>query len=112
MKRERHIYLTDAQTEAASLRNGLLSSSNPILKVLVDADSYTHINNLVSYPYIEKKNIPLKTETYTYENEYLVSYRTGDYAGGGYSYERYTAEGKKQVYPTNPREHFKPLDIV
>jgi len=103
--------LTEAQRKASELRTNL-NGENPILAVFADADSYAHINRIITWPYITEKNIPMKTETYTYEVEELVSYRTGDYAGGGQSYERYTAEGEKQVYPTNPSEHFKPLDIV
>jgi hypothetical protein len=103
--------LTEAKSKASELRTNL-NGENPILAVFADADSYAHINRIITWPYITEKNIPMKTETYTYEVEELVSYRTGDYAGGGQSYERYTAEGEKQVYPTNPSEHFKPLDIV
>jgi len=103
--------LTEAKSKASELRTNL-NGENPILAVFADADSYAHINRIITWPYITEQNIPMKTETYTYEVEELVSYRTGDYAGGGQSYERYTAEGEKQVYPTNPSEHFKPLDIV
>jgi hypothetical protein len=109
--RKEHTSIASVQSEASWLSTKL-NGDNPILVIHPQANNYTSFTNIVSEPYVREESIAMETETYTYQHEYLVNYRTANYAGGGQSWESYTAEGTKKSYPKNPNEHFKPLDII
>ncbi|CAI2197347.1 7492_t:CDS:2, partial [Funneliformis geosporum] len=85
---------------------------NPILLIHPACDCYRSFDTFVGEPYVKSNILPIRTETYTSQEEYVVSYATVNYIGGGKYIETYTAERTRKHYPTDPDNHLKPLDIV
>jgi len=109
--RKEHNSLAYAQSEAQWLKEKL-NGDNPMLVINPQANNYTSFNNIVREPYVREESISMETETYTCQEESLVSYNTGNYLAGGRFIETRTVERTKKVFPQNPDQHFKPLDVI
>jgi len=97
--------LESAKNRASNLRIEL-NGENPILAII---GSYGNISpsSILSEPYVMRREIPCRMESYTYV-ESPISYPSGDYY---YQYS-YETKAEKRIYPSNPDEYLKPLDIV
>lgn len=115
-QRNKHRNLSDTQKEAEWLRNKLTNDSeycnNPIL-IVIDPYEKISIDDLFSKPYVLEKEIPCKIETRTYTIYVNSPTSRGydcKYIWGGI-WEEYR-EIKEIIYPGNPDNYLKPLDVV
>jgi len=89
--------LTEAKSKASELRTNL-NGENPILAVFADADSYAHINRIITWPYIVERDLPVDIE---------------ETVNAGRSCGRVVVSRMKKItHISNPDDYLKPLDIV
>jgi len=97
--------LGSAQNRASGLRNEL-NGENPILAIVGYHGSMS-VNSLLSEPYLIKKEVPCRMETY--KDKRPVPYPADEYFYRDQWWEYH--EAQRRIYPDNPDEYLKPLDV-
>lgn len=103
---------SSAQAKATNLRANLANSSNPILEVFPNADSWNSFSGIVSWPYVKKENLPVG---YIYPPRNYFS--SDDMIGGSDRLIFNDTAGENMpianyLHGQSPDKYIKPGDIV